>query len=138
MGDVTALQPDERVRRHRNGHLLELQETDWRCLHCRHWFDATSDADAFWCGDPCNHAPAPVVAPSAAPPHLLTEYGTTRCPVERVAANADDEDGVLICSACGGVVTPTAEATQVDGTAAPLLDDGAATTGAPTNPRSDS
>jgi hypothetical protein len=55
MGEVTALQPDDRVRRHRNGHLLELGSS-WRCLHCGHWFDAESDADAFWCGDPCDHA----------------------------------------------------------------------------------
>jgi Rad3-related DNA helicase len=33
--------------------------------------------------------------------HGLNEHGTTDCPVERVRAMADDEDGVLICSACG-------------------------------------
>lgn len=42
-------------RRHRNGHILELDGCNWRCIHCRHWFDAASDADAFWCGDPCSH-----------------------------------------------------------------------------------
>jgi len=40
-------------RRHRNGHILELDGSDWRCIHCRHWFDAAVDAEAFWCGDPC-------------------------------------------------------------------------------------
>ena len=32
--------------------------------------------------------------------HILNKYGTTRCPVERVAANVDDGD----CSACGATV----------------------------------
>lgn len=48
----------ETGRHHRNGHLLELDGCEWRCLHCRHWFDAAAEADAFWCGDPCVH-PAP-------------------------------------------------------------------------------
>lgn len=39
--------------------------------------------------------------------HPVTEYGTTRCPVERVAAEIDGEDGT--CSACGAQVI-TAEA----------------------------
>lgn len=41
------------TRRQRNGHTIELDDCMWRCLQCRHWFDAASDADAFWCGDPC-------------------------------------------------------------------------------------
>ena len=46
---------DENARHHRNGHLLELRECDWRCLVCGHWFDAAIDADLFWCGDDCRH-----------------------------------------------------------------------------------
>lgn len=56
MADTIAAEPEEQTRRHRNGHVLELDGSDWRCLHCQHWFDAASDADAFWCGDPCNHS----------------------------------------------------------------------------------
>lgn len=37
--------------------------------------------------------------------HSLTEYGTTRCPVQRVAANVDS-DGE--CSACGAPVAECA------------------------------
>jgi hypothetical protein len=43
----------ENGRHHRNGHLIELRETDWRCLICGHWFDAAVDADLFWCGEDC-------------------------------------------------------------------------------------
>ena len=50
MGDVVTLKTD---RRHRNGHILELGGGTWRCIHCRHWFDAAVDADLFWCGDDC-------------------------------------------------------------------------------------
>jgi hypothetical protein len=42
-------------RRHRNGHILKLQSVEWRCIHCAHWFDAASDAEAFWCGDDHTH-----------------------------------------------------------------------------------
>jgi hypothetical protein len=42
--------------------------------------------------------------------HTLNKHGTTDCPIERVRAHADPEDGVgLVCSACGalvGEVTP--------------------------------
>lgn len=43
----------ETGRHHRNGHLIELSGCMWRCLHCRHQFDAAADADLFWCGDNC-------------------------------------------------------------------------------------
>lgn len=38
-----------------NGHTLELQETDWKCIQCKHYFDAAVDAEKFFCGDPCKH-----------------------------------------------------------------------------------
>jgi len=39
--------------------------------------------------------------------HTLNEHGTTDCPIERVRAYADPEDGVgLVCSACGAIVDP--------------------------------
>lgn len=38
------------------------------------------------------------------PPHTLTEYGTTNCPVEGVRATVDDGE----CSACGARVGPAA------------------------------
>lgn len=44
---------NERGRHHRNGHLLELLTTYWRCLLCGHAFEAAADADLFWCGDDC-------------------------------------------------------------------------------------
>lgn len=43
----------ETGRHHRNGHLIELRETSWKCLICKHYFDAAVDADKFFCGDPC-------------------------------------------------------------------------------------
>lgn len=45
----------ETGKHHRHGHLLELRETDWLCLICRHHFDAAIDAELFWCGEPCVH-----------------------------------------------------------------------------------
>jgi hypothetical protein len=45
---------DELDGRHqRNGHTLHLDGCTWRCLQCRHWFDAAIDAEAFWCGEDC-------------------------------------------------------------------------------------
>jgi hypothetical protein len=44
---------DESGRHHRNGHLLEIHGCMWRCLHCRHVFDAAVDAERFWCGEDC-------------------------------------------------------------------------------------
>jgi hypothetical protein len=56
IGDNTWLARDpETGRHHRNGHLIQLDGCEWRCQHCRHWFDAAVDADLFWCGDPCTH-----------------------------------------------------------------------------------
>ena len=43
----------ESGRQHRNAHLLELDGCMWRCLICRHQFDAASDADLFACGEDC-------------------------------------------------------------------------------------
>jgi hypothetical protein len=45
----------ETGRHQRNGHTLVLQETDWKCLQCQHYFDAATDADKFFCGEPCRH-----------------------------------------------------------------------------------
>jgi len=54
--------------------------------------------------------PAPVADPTT---HWLNEYGTTDCPVGKVRANADDEDGTLTCSACGApVADPTTGETR--------------------------
>ena len=50
------------------------------------------------------------VPPATTGDHPVTEYGTTRCPVERVAAEIDD-DGE--CSACGAVVVPPARGDQL-------------------------
>lgn len=50
--------PEETGRHHRNAHLIELVECDWRCLICGHYFDAASDADLFMCGEPCKHPSA--------------------------------------------------------------------------------
>ena len=36
--------------------------------------------------------------------HILNEFQTVQCPVERVRANADLEDSALVCSACGAEV----------------------------------
>lgn len=49
------------IRRQINGHILQLRETSWRCLHCRHWFEAASDANGWFCGDPCVHLSVPAV-----------------------------------------------------------------------------
>lgn len=47
---------EEGVGRHqRNGHTLELHGLWWKCLQCLHSFDAATDAELFWCGDPCKH-----------------------------------------------------------------------------------
>lgn len=43
----------ETGRHHRNGHLIELGDVDWKCLLCGHIFDAAIDADKFFCGDDC-------------------------------------------------------------------------------------
>jgi len=48
-----ATRDPETGRHHRNAHLLEMAETDWRCLICGHYFDAAIDADRFACGEPC-------------------------------------------------------------------------------------
>lgn len=53
MNDTWATRDPETGRHHRNAHLLELAECDWRCLICGHSFDAASDADLFACGDDC-------------------------------------------------------------------------------------
>jgi hypothetical protein len=42
-------------RHQRNGHTLVLVECDWKCLQCKHYFDAATDADKFFCGDACKH-----------------------------------------------------------------------------------
>jgi hypothetical protein len=41
-----------------------------------------------------------------AQPHVLTEHGTTTCPVERVRADVDDGE----CSACGATVPNAGDA----------------------------
>lgn len=43
----------ETGRHHRNGHLIEMRECDWRCSICGHWFDAAVNADLFECGEDC-------------------------------------------------------------------------------------
>lgn len=43
----------ETGRHQRNGHILQLAESDWRCEKCGHHFDAASDADLFVCGESC-------------------------------------------------------------------------------------
>lgn len=55
MLDEQELGAGEPVLRSYNGHTLELRETDWRCLHCGHWFDAATDANGWKCGEPCVH-----------------------------------------------------------------------------------
>lgn len=59
-----------------------------------------------------NTTPSPT-DPGATPEttHPVTEYGTTRCPVEGVAAEIDADDRT--CSACGAVV-PAPETTLTD------------------------
>ncbi len=42
-------------RHQRNGHTLELDENEWKCLQCKHYFDAAVDADKFFCGETCKH-----------------------------------------------------------------------------------
>lgn len=39
----------------RNGHTLVLVECDWKCLQCKHYFDAAVDAEKFFCGEKCSH-----------------------------------------------------------------------------------
>ena len=53
MNNTWVTRDPETGRHHRNAHLLELAETDWRCLICGHYFDAAIDADRFACGEPC-------------------------------------------------------------------------------------
>jgi hypothetical protein len=45
----------ETGRHHRFGHLIELDDIDWKCRICGHSFDAAVDAEEFWCGEPCHH-----------------------------------------------------------------------------------
>ena len=42
-------------RHQRNGHTLVLNELDWKCLQCHHYFDAAVDAEKFFCGEACKH-----------------------------------------------------------------------------------
>lgn len=44
----------ETGRHNRNGHVIQLEEVDWRCVTCHHVFDAAVDADEFVCGESCN------------------------------------------------------------------------------------
>lgn len=43
----------ETGRHQRNGHILYLAESDWKCEKCGHQFDAASDAELFVCGESC-------------------------------------------------------------------------------------
>ena len=51
--DTWKTRDPETGRHQRNGHTLVLVETDWKCLQCKHYFDAAIDADLFFCGDSC-------------------------------------------------------------------------------------
>jgi hypothetical protein len=77
INDNTWIQRDPETGRHRrNGHLLELGDTDWRCQHCQHTFDAAVDADLYRCGDPCQHPglTTTTTAPQCAPHAHLYEW----------------------------------------------------------------
>lgn len=52
-GKTWADRDPETGRHHRNGHLIELREVEWRCFLCGHWFDVAVDADLFFCGETC-------------------------------------------------------------------------------------
>lgn len=84
----------------------ECPDCEGTCQHC---IDRDTPASVAQDAPDATESPARTpgesgTAEARTEAHVLNEYGTTDCPIGRVRANADDEGGVLVCSACGAEV----------------------------------